>query len=162
MEELTPPGAPRYEQLADRLRKRIFDGTWPEEDASGPFFGREYSVSQPIVQRAFEALEREGLVRLESGRRTTVLPRRRWRVEFAALTPEGDDGTAVAGVNERLARAQQPPGISGAFVAGAAPAMVLWVTAESADPFGAISLASPFGKMILGPLSIEAVSARPA
>jgi hypothetical protein len=104
VDELSPPGQPRYEQLADRLRRRIIGGDWPDI-ASGPYFADLYSVSQTAVQKAFEILEREGMVRMEFGRRTTALPLKRWLVEVSL--PPGDDGTAVAGAAAGHAAVQQ-------------------------------------------------------
>lgn len=162
MEELAPPGAPRYEQLADRLRKRIFEGGWPADDASGPFFGREYGVSQPVVQRAFEALEREGLVRTESGRRTTVLPRQRWHVSFESRLPlvEETREAALARVRPALREAaREQPAVSGEEAQRSALGLVLTMTVESAELGGAVTAALTVAKQALGSLSIVVQSA---
>lgn len=162
VEELTPPGAPRYEQLADRLRKRIFGGTWPD-DASGPTLGTAYGVSQPVVQRAFEALEREGLVLLESGRRTSVLPRSRWRITIEAPLPDGAaDPAAILGqVTEALGRAGQPAiGDIAADLQGLV--LRIGMTVESADLPGAVAAALPVARLALGALPIMRQGARPA
>lgn len=159
VDELAPPGAPRYEQLADRLRKRIFDGTWPD-DASGPSFGREYNVSQPVVQRAFEALEREGLVRLESGRRTSVLPRARWRITIEAPVPDRADPAAFLGqVTEALGR---QPAIGDIAAGLHGQELRIGMTVESADLPGAVAAALPAARQALGGLPIMRQGARPA
>jgi DNA-binding transcriptional regulator YhcF (GntR family) len=162
--ELTPPGAPRYEQLAERLRRRIFDGTWPDE-ASGPFFGREYNVSQPVVQRAFEALEREGLVRTESGRRTAVVPRSRWRVDAGALLPAGatrELALAEAARVDAAIRAAGQPAFSGASAQRVGSRVLVIVTVESADLPGAVAAALPAIRQALAPMEIERQAAEPA
>lgn len=165
VDELAPPGAPRYEQLADRLRKRIFDGTWPGDEASGPSFGREYGVSQPVVQRAFEALEREGLVRMESGRRTTVLPRKRWLVSFEARLPLDDAArdAALSQVRDALrAVATEQPAVSGEDVQRSATGLALAMTVESASPRGAVTAAFPVAEQALGALPIAYQSVQEA
>ncbi len=159
--ELTPPVS-RYEQLADILRQRIFGGTFPE-DASGPSLGREYGVSQPVVQRAFEVLDREGLVRLESGRRTAELPRKRWLVEFGARLPaeRPDDVTRrVAAALSEAASAQ--PALSNASAERAGDGVRLAMTVESENLGGAVTAALPVARQALGALPIAAMSAAEA
>lgn len=164
VEELTPPGIPRYEQLADRLRRRIFDGSWPG-DASGPVFGSQYGVSQTAVQKAFEILEREGLVLMEHGRRTTVLPRRPWRVEFEiVLPPDGPEReTATREAADALARTVAgQPAVSGAEAAGSKAGLFLRMTVESADLGGAVTAALAVARLALGSLPAEGMTARKA
>lgn len=110
VDELSPPGQPRYEQLADLLRRSILDGDWPDE-ASGPWLSRRYGVSQTAVQKALRILEGEGLVTMESGRRTTVAELRSWLFEIAL--PEGDDGTAVARAAARHAAVRRAGAVPG-------------------------------------------------
>jgi len=164
VEELTPPGAPRYEQLTEKLRKRIFTGDWPDK-ASGPFFAKDYGVSQPIVQRAFEALEREGLVQLESGRRTTVLPRQRWLISFEGRLPLDDkvrDAT-VARVRDALRSATgEQPAISEATAERSAIGVVISMIVEAAEIEGAQTAAFPIARRALGDVPRVAYSAREA
>jgi DNA-binding transcriptional regulator YhcF (GntR family) len=163
--ELTPPGAPRYEQLTERLRKRIFDGTWPEGRASGPFFGEAYGVSQPIVQRAFEALEREGLVHMESGRRTTLPSRKQWLVTFEARLPLDDAAraSALSRVREALrAVVGEQPAVSGEDVQPSATGLALAIIVESASPRGAVTAAYPVAEQALGSLPIAFQSVQEA
>jgi DNA-binding transcriptional regulator YhcF (GntR family) len=164
VEELAPPGTPRYEQLAERLRTRIFDGTWPD-DASGPTFGAAYGVSPPVVQRAFEILEREGLLRLESGKRTSVVGRRRWRLEVEAPLP-GSFGPAEAEAEAaRVKAAVDGAGhaaISGASALWIGARLVVVVTVESAHLPGAVTAGLPVVRRALAPLEIEKQAAGPA
>jgi hypothetical protein len=143
VDELSPPGQPRYEQLADRFRRRVFGGDWPGL-ASGPYFADQYRVSQTAVQKAFEILEREGLLRMEFGKRTTVPDLLRWLVEIRLLP--GDDGTAVTGAAAAHAAVQ---GID------AEPGTVR-LTVVSANWGGAASVAAS----VAGALAVESVTVR--
>lgn len=164
MDELTPPVA-RYEQLADILRRRIFDDAWPE-DASGPSLAKDYGVSQPVVQRAFETLAREGLLRMGTGRRTTVLPRSSWRVEFGARLPIGS-GDQVPGVVAAAlaAMARDQPAVRDAEAERVGDGIRVRMTIESAELDGAMIAALPIAKQALRPFPVVVMSAaeeRPA
>jgi DNA-binding transcriptional MocR family regulator len=152
VQELTPP-VPRYEQLAGILRRAIFDGDFPE-NASGPVLARHYGVSPPVVQRAFEALEGEGLLRMEPGRRTSVPPRERWRIEFGA--PPGPGG---AGPAAQAAAAVSQPAVSGLEATAAGDGLRVRMTVESADLPGAVTAALAVARQVLGPLPITVMSA---
>lgn len=159
--ELTPPVS-RYEQLADILRHRIFSGTFPE-DASGPSLGREYGVSQPVVQRAFEVLAREGLVLLESGRRTAELPRKRWRVEFGtAIMPDRADEATAAIAATLAAAASAQPAVNGATAERVGDGVRLIMMVESADLGGAVTASLPVARQAFGSLPVAAMTAREA
>jgi len=66
--------APRYREVADTLRERIVNGTYERGEAIPPQtkLAAEFSVSQPVVNRAIVLLRSEGLVRIERGSRTVV------------------------------------------------------------------------------------------
>jgi DNA-binding FadR family transcriptional regulator len=152
VEELTPP-VPRYEQLAGILRRAIFDGGFPG-DASGPVLARHYGVSQPVVQRAFEALEGEGLLRMEPGRRTSVLARERWRIEFGAR-PGPDSAVRTA----EAAAAVSQPAVSDLEATAAGDGLRVRMTVESASLPGAVTAALAVARQLLGPLAITVMSA---
>jgi hypothetical protein len=162
VEQLTPPGAPRYEQLADKLRKRIFDDDWPE-DASGPYFGDRYGVSQPVVQRAFESLEREGLLRMESGKRTMPVPRSPWRIEFGARLPaeDTDEFEENIGIALRVTVHDQPA-VDDATAERVGDGIRLRMKVESASLAGAVTAALPVAARALGSLPIAGMSAEVA
>lgn len=63
-----------YRQLAAILRARITDGTYPPGRAipSIQQLISEYGLSPKTIQRAFEVLEEEGLIRRIPGRGTFV------------------------------------------------------------------------------------------
>lgn len=140
--DLTPPVA-RYEQVARQLRKRIFDGEFPPGSPlpSGPELGRQHGVSQHASQRALEQLEAEGLVRMESGRRTMVMPRFRYRTETAVRW------TAPGAVPARAAKAAlaryADPAVSGTEARVRAdmtpPLLIAVMTVEAADPAQAVA-----------------------
>lgn len=146
VDELSPPGTPRYEQLADRLRRRIFDGSWPG-DASGPLFGAQYGVSQTAVQKAFEILEREGLVLMESGRRTSVRDRLWWQVEASAHV--GPETAEAAGAVIAEAKAAFPA-VHEARAAAAGSQVIVLMIIESAHIGGAIAAALPLAERAMG------------
>lgn len=132
--QLTPPVA-RYEQLAQQLRKAIFqdefeDGHLP----SGPKLAAQAGVSQPVVQRAFEVLAREGLIAVTSGSGTTVRQRRRWRIEFTSVQREAESAADQV-------RALAHPGISDVGAVTSGGTTVLAMTVETADIGGALEIA---------------------
>jgi DNA-binding transcriptional MocR family regulator len=88
--ELVPPVA-RYAQVARHLRGRIYAGEWvPGTTLPGaPSLSREYGVTQSVAQRALETLETSGLVRMESGRGSIVLDRRRWKTVVTLRRADG-------------------------------------------------------------------------
>src|SRR4051812_8458495 len=67
-------GAPRYWQLAERLRQQIADGRYPEgaQFPTEEALGREFGVSRITVRAALDRLATEGLLRRERGRGTFV------------------------------------------------------------------------------------------
>ena len=70
---------PLYAQLADELRRRIQDGTYPPRTAV-PSISRlaaEFGLSDPTVKKAITALKREGLLTGTPGRGTFVAERSR-------------------------------------------------------------------------------------
>jgi GntR family transcriptional regulator len=67
-------GAPRYWQLAERLRQQIAAGRYPEgaQFPTEEALGREFGVSRITVRAALDRLATEGLLRRERGRGTFV------------------------------------------------------------------------------------------
>lgn len=65
----------KYEQVADDLRRSIFNGTYTRELPSQPELGRRYGLSQTSVKRAFDILVSEGLITVERGRQARVITR---------------------------------------------------------------------------------------
>lgn len=159
--DLTPPVS-RYEQVASLLRERIVGGEFPAGSKlpSGAQKG-QYPVSQPVVQRAFEVLEREGLVRMTPGSGTEVLPRVLWRVEFGA--PAGPGAAAVRRVAKALSAAvSQQPAVASAQAEMIGDGVRIVLTVESADLGGAVTASLPVARQALGSLPVAAMSAREA
>ncbi|HVB41207.1 MAG TPA: winged helix-turn-helix domain-containing protein [Streptosporangiaceae bacterium] len=70
---------PLYQQLADVIRERIADGTYPPRTAI-PSISRlaaEFGLSDPTVKKAITALKREGVLTGVPGRGTFVAGRSR-------------------------------------------------------------------------------------
>lgn len=64
----------KYLEVADELRKRIENGTYKKQEPlpDQETFANEFNVSRLTVKKAFDGLEREGLVYKESGLGTFV------------------------------------------------------------------------------------------
>lgn len=81
------PGAPRYQEIADRLRKRIsageFDGTDPKGKPkplpSVSDLSKSLHVADGTVRKALSVLRTEGLIDMKQGHGTFV---RRWKPIF--------------------------------------------------------------------------------
>ena len=67
-------GRPAYEQVADDLRQKIVDGTYPVGEAlpSTQRLMDSYSVSSTVARRAVSELRNEGLVVGQSGKAVFV------------------------------------------------------------------------------------------
>jgi DNA-binding FadR family transcriptional regulator len=151
------PPVSRCEQLADQLRERIFAEEWDPGSKlpSGPELSRTHAVSQPVAQRAFEVLAREGLVRMVAGSGTVVLPRKAWHVEFGVRSA---DVSAVAEVTDALARAAQPT-VREATARCAGDGVVPAMTVESADLGGAVAAALGMARRVLSAFPVATMSA---
>jgi DNA-binding GntR family transcriptional regulator len=73
-DDLDPDSAdPLFAQLANRLRERIRNGTYPVRLPSEPALGAEFGVSRDTVRRAIFLLSQERLVQVSPGRGTFVI-----------------------------------------------------------------------------------------
>jgi len=163
--EVTPPVS-RYEQVARRLRERVFSGEFPPgaKLPSGPELARDPSigVSQHSVQRAFELLAREGIVRMTSGSGTEVLERSRWRVQAHTRLPPDEKIrasalTAVSAALRNAASAQ--PAVSESSAIRSAGGLALEMIVESAHADGAVTVGLAVAHQALGALPVTAISA---
>ncbi len=70
-------GVPVYQQLADLLRDRITSGQYPPRTPlpSARTLHQEYGIAMGTVNRAFDVLREEGLVRTIPGRGVWVVER---------------------------------------------------------------------------------------
>lgn len=66
---------PLYQQIADVIRQRIKDGTYPPRRAIPSEAGleEEFSVSRKTVRKAIELLKEEGVLESRMGRGTFVM-----------------------------------------------------------------------------------------
>ncbi len=107
---------PLHAQISRQLRARILAGSLAEGDALDSIraFAREQKVSVITVQRAYEDLEREGLLRTRRGKgffverltakRRSDLARKRFTEAFRRLLKEAfAEGLDAAGI-ERTVR----------------------------------------------------------
>jgi GntR family transcriptional regulator len=159
--ELTPPVS-LYEQVAQQLRERIFSGEFPAGSKLPSGAQKDaYPVSQPVVQRAFEVLEREGLVKMTSGSGTEVLPRRRFRVVIGARLPWDDKirGKALAAVKRALTAAASHPAVSDAIAERGPSGLSVSLMVESADIAGAVTVALAVAEQALEGIPATAISA---
>lgn len=149
-ESEAPVARSGYRQVVDELRGLIFSAAYPAGSSlpgQAPL-SRDLRVDVATVNRAVTALAAEGLVRVEHGRRTAVLPRRRWRVEFTTGPTTG------LGQLVRSA-ARQQPAVSGPQVTRTSVTM----SVESADVAGALTAALGVIRDVVDPAGITAVSA---
>lgn len=160
--DLSPPVS-RYEQVAARLRERIMSGEFPAGSRLPSGAQKdEYPVSQPVVQRAFEVLEREGLVRMEPGRGTTVLSRDLWRIEFGAGPLENAEAEAARVATALSNAAAAQPAMTSARAEALGDGVRVIVTVEAAELGGAVTAALPVVRAALGPLAVKVMSATAA
>lgn len=157
--ELTPPVS-RYEQVAGQLRHRIFSGEFPSGSRlpSGAREG-EYPVSQPVVQRAFEVLAREGLVRMEPGRGTIVLERQWFRVEVI-IEPAPGEAFRTARSECEKAMAAHPAVAEGTLHLGDPSGLAMVMVVEAAELAGAATVALGIAKQAAGPAPATSLSVR--
>lgn len=69
------PRRARYQEIADDLRGKILDGTYPLDSAlpsTAQLMG-EYGVSNTVVQRAINELKHEGVLEGQAGKGVFVL-----------------------------------------------------------------------------------------
>jgi len=137
--DITDPTA-TSRQVAGILRAEILAGARlpGSEIESQKELAREYGKSEATMNRALAELARDGLIRVGSGRRTTVLPHYRYRVTVTVRHQDIGQVTdaAIAEVLERLDAAGS--GSSGA-VADAVPScagnvMTIEMLILAADP----------------------------
>jgi len=69
-------GRPIYEQVMDELRKLVITGAIPPDDKlpSVRSLARSLAINPNTIQRAYEALEREGYIYVVPGRGTFAAP----------------------------------------------------------------------------------------
>jgi DNA-binding FadR family transcriptional regulator len=164
--EVTPPVS-RYEQVAAQLRQRIARSEFPDGATlpSGPELARQTGVSQNMIQRAYEILAREGLIRMMAGSRTKVLPRSSWRVEFEVRLPLDDAGRDKTVAEVRAALKPAAAGhatVSEPAAERSAHGIALAMTVVAADAGGAAIAGLQVARLALGSLPVAVVSAREA
>lgn len=153
----------RYRQVVRDLREQILRG----EPAPGqPLDGQSkladtHGTDSALINRALAVLRAEGLVRVEHGRKTIVLERQAWHLEFEARVPLDDRVRRAArtAVASRLAAAVAgQPAISAAPVQTSSRGVLITVTVESAHLAGAVTAALPVAAQAAGEYPIVVTS----
>lgn len=87
-----------HEQLAAQLCREIVSGRLPTGASipSEPELVRQYGVSKTVVRETIQALASTGLVRVQHGKRTTVLPESDWDI-LSGLVQEASRAEGLAG-----------------------------------------------------------------
>ncbi|GLU46150.1 GntR family transcriptional regulator [Nocardiopsis ansamitocini] len=69
------PGVPKYHRIANELRKRVHDGTYPPDEAipAETALAQEFRVSVPTIRQAVSVLRAESLLESRHGRGTFAL-----------------------------------------------------------------------------------------
>lgn len=155
---VTPGEAASITAIARELRARIYSGEHPVGSRlpSRIALGSLKGVSAESVGTAMRMLAAEGLVSLEQGRGTYVLPRRRYEVEMSVryagdVIPEAVHDDAGG----RLAEAAMSnPAVSGLELGGIAgiapPVLLVSVTVETGGLAQAVTLALGLVRAALG------------
>jgi DNA-binding transcriptional regulator YhcF (GntR family) len=136
---------PGYRQVAAGLREQILSGKLLPGAKLSAFsvLASELRVSQATISAAVNQLADEGLVRIEHGRSTVVLARRRFRVAVEIARPEDDgprDADALsAAVGAAAAAEPAVSAIESARVLGSSVEVTAIVTASSPARAGAIT-----------------------
>lgn len=150
--ELVADARTAYGRAVAALRQRIIDGRGPSTIAA---LASEVGADYSVANRAFARAGEEGLILVEHGRKTTVLERLRWRVEFRSGS--GADGAKAASGRLR-AEADGQPMISEATAEAEGPGLLVRMIVESADAGGAVTAALPVAREALGAVPVTGIS----
>jgi DNA-binding FadR family transcriptional regulator len=137
------PG-PGYRQVAGELRRRVLSGEYAPGTAipRQGLLADEFGADVAVVNRAVNALAAEGLVRVEHGRPTVVLARRRFRVAVEVARPEDDgprDAEALSAAIASAAAGEPAAEVEATRVLASSVQAILVVTAASPARAGAVA-----------------------
>jgi DNA-binding transcriptional regulator YhcF (GntR family) len=136
---------PGYRQVAAGLREQILSGKLPAGSAIDGYsiMARNLKVSQATISAAVNQLADEGLVRIEHGKQTIVLARRKFRVAVEIARPEDDgprDADALTAALTAAAAAEPAvSAIESARVLRSSVEVIAIVTASSPARAGTIA-----------------------
>lgn len=147
----------RYQKVVSDLREQILGG----KPQPGQYLDSQAKLSvsaradSALVNRALAALGAEGLIRVEHGRKTIVLERSLWLVEFRFTATEAPASLSAAA-------AGQPAIKSTSITEDEDLGQVVTLAVESADLPGAVTVALAVARQALGSQPIASMTATPA
>lgn len=147
----------RYQKVAADLRERILrNDPPPGQNLDGQAkLAKEARADSALVNRALAVLRAEGLIRVEHGRKTVVLDRSLWLVEFRFAAGEVPATLTAAVAGQPAVRSTSIAGDEGGV-------HVVTLTVESADLPGAVTVALSVARQGLGSLPIMSMTSREA
>lgn len=155
---VTPGEAASITAVARELRGEIYEGKWPagQKVPSRQVLARDHGISPESAGVVLRMLAAEGLVSLQQGSGTYVLPRRRYRAEVSLMRA----GKTVAADKFRQAASRlgaavkAEPAASGLELGGmpgiAPPVLLMAVTVETGSLAQAVTLALAIARKGLG------------
>ena len=166
-EALVDAARTRYQKVAADLRQKIISGDpAPGANLDGQAkIAKDADTDPAVVNRALAVLSAEGLVRVEHGKKTVVLERSRWIVEFELRLPPGREAhrRAAGEVGDRLRQAvAAQPAVTAMEPQPSAYGRLVTLAVESADLAGATTVALGVCRHVAGPLPVAAMTAREA
>jgi DNA-binding transcriptional regulator YhcF (GntR family) len=170
-ELLVDAARPGYRQVAATLRQKILSGELAPGTAipANSLLAKDFDVSMSLANAAVTQLANEGLVRVEHGRPTVVLARRKRRAEITVRWMQGDTVPAdvLGAVADRLAAAEEAdPAITDADVLASSDLLTLAMDVTAPDPAHAAARAWMVTRRVLSggswDLDGASVEARPA
>ena len=146
----------RYQKVVSDLREQILSGKpGPGQYLDGQAkLAADRRMDSAQVNRALTALQGEGLIRVEHGRKTLVLARSLWLVEFSFAAAAVPDALTAAAASQ--------PAVRSATITGGDGAHAVTLAVESADLPGAVTVALSVARQGLGPLPILSMTSREA
>jgi DNA-binding transcriptional regulator YhcF (GntR family) len=155
---VTPGEAASITAVARKLRGEIYEGKWPagQKVPSRQVLAKDHGISPESAGVVLRMLAAEGLVSLQQGSGTYVLPRRRYLAEVSVFRAgRVIPAAAHRAASARLAAAvRAEPAASGLELGGmpgiAPPVLLMAVTVESGGLAQAVTLALAIARKGLG------------
>ncbi|HMH94016.1 MAG TPA: GntR family transcriptional regulator [Streptosporangiaceae bacterium] len=146
----------RYQKVVGDLREQILSG----KPQPGEYLDSQAKLSatartdSALINRALSVLRAEGLIRVEHGRKTIVLERSLWLVEFRFTASEVPAALTAAAAGQ--------PAVRSTSITEDQGVKVITLAVESADLPGAVTVALSVARDGLGSLPILSMTSREA